>query len=44
MQLIRKTIIKEDGRTVYVYHFPETATEEQRSAFEQIVVEEDGIV
>ena len=44
MQIIRKTIIKDDGRTVYVYHFPEQATEEQIAAFNEIEAEADVIV
>ena len=41
MQMIRKTIEKEDGRILHIYHFPETASEEQRITFEQLPEEID---
>ena len=39
--MLRKTIVKEDGRILHIYHFPETATEDQRIAFEQLPEEID---
>lgn len=37
MHLQKKKTLKEDGRFLIYYHFPETATEEETKVFEEIV-------
>ena len=34
MKMEKKQIVKEDGRYLVYYHFPDTASEEQTHAFE----------
>ena len=36
MNIEKKTIQKEDGRTLHYYHFPQTATESQTEAFRAV--------
>lgn len=42
MQIEKKRIRKEDGRTLVYYHFPETATPEQTAAFATVVPESEA--
>ncbi len=37
MNIQKKKTLKEDGRFLIYYHFPETATEEETKVFEEIV-------
>lgn len=36
MHVIKKTITKDDGRALYYYHFPATATAEEKQVFDKI--------
>ena len=36
MRIDKKEIRKEDGRTLVFYHFPDSATAEQKAAFEAV--------
>ncbi len=36
MHVIKKSITKDDGRALYYYHFPATATEEETKVFNDI--------
>ena len=40
MRMEKKQIIKEDGRYLISYHFPESASEEQTAAYEELQVTE----
>lgn len=39
MRLEKKRVLKEDGRYLVYYHSAESASEEQRKAFEEIAAE-----
>ena len=39
MRFLKKTITKEDGRTLHYYHFPESASESQKLAFDAVPTE-----
>lgn len=43
MQIIKKQITKDDGRLLIYYHFPKSATEEQKAAFEGIEAEPQAV-
>lgn len=43
MHLVKKQILKEDGRSLIFYHAPASATEAQRKAFREIDAPEQPV-
>ncbi len=39
LDVVKKTTTKDDGRALYYYHFPATASEEEAKVFEAIDAE-----
>ncbi len=39
LRILKKTIVKDDGRNLIYYHFPDTGTVNQKQAFDDVPVE-----